>query len=139
MKKSFLRLAVIAGFLFLPARAQVSYDTAIFSAKNDFCNRVADLGGRIVDRNSMIDKAVRDAASLYKDEIKDRSLFRSRVVQAINTEGCDLRRDAIQPALAQPAPMTYQTQPVGPAEPLDSRMCVAVINGVRLKECSGRF
>lgn len=112
--------AALAVAIAAPANAQVSYDTAIFAATRDYCNRVAERGGKVVDRDTMIDTAVDFGATLYaaspyRNGLKDRDVFRTRVIQAIDADGC------------------------GAGAPSYGGDCVAIINGVRLKECSGRF
>jgi hypothetical protein len=140
MVKNCIVLAIIAAALIAPGKAQVSYDTAIFSAKNEYCNKIADAGGVVFDRELLIDRAVNRAISIWKDVVTNRDAFRSRVVEAINAEGCALRREAAQPTPVPAAPVNDEaTYPARPMAPINAGQCVAVINGVRLKTCSGRF
>jgi hypothetical protein len=82
----------------------------------------------------MIDRAVMHAIGIWPDEVKDRSAFRNQVIQSINSEGCGVPQARVIPT--QPSARSYPTEPAAPAY---GGNCVAVINGVRMKACSGRF
>jgi hypothetical protein len=130
-----LALALATAILGItPDKALASYSTAIFTARSNFCTQVANSGGSIVDRPLMIDRAVMHAIGIWPDEVKDRSAFRNQVIQSINSEGCGVPQARVIPT--QPSARSYPTEPAAPAY---GGNCVAVINGVRMKACSGRF
>jgi hypothetical protein len=114
--------------------AATNFDTAIFTAKNKYCSTVAASGGVVVDKPLLIDRAVVYAISIWKEDVTDRDVFRSRVVQAIESEGCG--RTAYSPPPSQ-SPSLPSAVPS--PTPQYGGSCVAIINGVRLKMCSGRF
>lgn len=119
---------------FLQRGAYADYDTAIFTAKNQYCSKVQASGGVVVDRSQMIDRAVLYAMDIWKKDVSDRYAFRSRVVQAINSEGCGspVRSPSPLPAASAPSAGGGGAEAYGGA-------CVAVINGVRVGGCTGRF
>jgi hypothetical protein len=120
--------------LALSSEARADFDTAIFTAKNKYCSTVAASGGVVVDKPLLIDRAVIYAISIWKEDITDRDVFRSRVVQAIDSEGCG--RSAYSPP---PSPTRSLPSNVARPAPQYGGSCVAIINGVRLKTCSGTF
>jgi hypothetical protein len=137
MRKITSYLAATAVILAVPEKALASYSTAIFTAQNEYCSQVAASGGAIVDNALQIDRAVTKAINIWKEYIKDRDLFRSQVVQAINSGGCGSRGEALRPPPERQAPPLLY--PVAPARPAYGGKCVAVINGIRLKTCSAAF
>ncbi len=114
--------------------ARADFDTAVFTAKNEYCSKLAASGRVVVDRALVFDRAVLRAIEIWKDDVGDRYVFRNRVMQEINAEGCGT---ASIPA--PPSPRPYVPPVRGTVEPQYGGACVAVINGVRVGGCSGRF
>jgi hypothetical protein len=136
MKKIMHYVIATATFLITQEQARADYSTAIFTAHNEYCSELAAYNGVALDRGELVDRAVNKSIKIWKDYIKDFYFFRSQVIREINSGGCGSRGEALRPIRDQAPLLQY---PVAPRIPAYGGKCVAVINGVRIKVCSGNF